>query len=315
MVISTIIPIYNAELFIEKAVLSAIQFSEVKEILLIDDASTDGSANICKELADKHEIVKFLQHSDKKNHGVSATRNLGINLASQEFITFLDADDYWLPNRFDAEREIFKNEKIDGVFGAIGVEFVTDAGKEKYLSVINDTGLTTVYYEAEGIDVFLGLIQINPNFGTFFSLIATTIKKAAIEHPKLRLNEDLRMHEDKEFIVKLAYHCNLKTGLIDEAVAIRTGHENNTFSSVQNYTKAFYKNQEKLYKSLWNWAKKENKMRPDAIQLFKLKYLSCKILSLSGISRYLYYARYVVINPTLLKTRYRYPILKIHHHK
>lgn len=310
MHISVIIPVYNAADFIEKAVESALQFSEVREILLLDDGSTDGSIEICEKLAEKYDFVKFIQHPDKKNHGVSATRNLGMDLASQEFITFLDADDFYLPNRFDAEREYFKNPEIDGVFGAIGVEFVTEAGKQKYLSVINDTGLTTVHHAAEGLDVFYGLSQIDLTFGTFFSLIATTLRKKAIENPKLRLNESMRMHEDKDFIVKLSYHCHLKSGFIDEAVAIRTGHENNTFSSVQNKSKAYYQNQEKLYESLSKWASKQEKMPQEALELFKLKHLCAKISTKSGINKYISYALHSVVTPKLLKTRYRYFALK-----
>jgi len=309
MTITVIIPVYNAEEFIEKAVESVIQFPEVKEVLLIDDGSKDHSLQICQQMAEKHPLVKTIQHEDKKNHGVSATRNLGMDLASQEFLAFLDADDYYLPNRFDAEREYLKNPDIDGVFGAIGVEFVTEAGKQKYLSVINDTGLTTVHHPAEGKEVFNGLIQIDPTFGTFFSLIATTLRKSAIENPKLRLNESLRMHEDKDFIVKLSYHCNLKSGFIDKAVAIRTGHENNTFSSVQNRSKQYYINQEKLYNSLYSWAKEE-KLPEDITEMFKLKGICAYISQKQGVAKYINYAFKALANPKLLKTRYQYFALK-----
>ena len=115
MNISVIIPVYNAEKYIEKAVESVLQFQEVREVLLIDDGSLDRSLEICTSLKQKHPEIKVLTHPQRQNRGVSATRNLGIDKATQEFITFLDADDYWLPNRFDAEREIFKDPKIDGV--------------------------------------------------------------------------------------------------------------------------------------------------------------------------------------------------------
>lgn len=305
MTITVIIPVYNAEAFIRKAVESVIQFPEVREVLLIDDGSKDNSLKICQEIAKKYPVVKALQHEDKKNHGVSTTRNLGMDLASQDFIAFLDADDYYLPNRFDAEREYFKNPEIDGVFGAIGVEFVTEAGKQKYLSVINDTGLTTVYHHAEGKEVFNGLIQIEPTFGTFFSLIATTLRKSAIENPKLRLNESLRMHEDRDFIIKLSYHCNLKSGFIDKAVAIRTGHENNTFSSVQNKSKGYYINHENLYGSLYSWAKAQ-KLSKEITEMFKLKQICCAVSQHNGFVKYISYTLNAVVHPKLLKTRYRY---------
>ena len=118
-------PVYNAGAFLEKAVNSALSLEEVEEILLIEDGSTDDSLELCKKLSSENSKIKLYQHSDKGNHGAGASRNLGLENASQEFIAFLDADDYYLPNRFDAEKEHFKNQKIEGVFGAIGKEFLT----------------------------------------------------------------------------------------------------------------------------------------------------------------------------------------------
>ena len=112
MNISIIIPVYNAERFLEKAVDSALQFSEVKEILLVEDGSPDQSLEVCKKLLIKDKRIKLLQHPDQGNHGAGASRNLGLEKATGDFIAFLDADDYYLINRFDAEKEIFNNEKI-----------------------------------------------------------------------------------------------------------------------------------------------------------------------------------------------------------
>lgn len=310
MTISVIIPIYNAAFFLEKAVKSCLQFPEVKEILLIEDGSSDNSMEVCKKLAAQFPEIKILTHPNHQNRGVSASRNLGMDKASQEFIAFLDADDYWLSNRFDAEREFFKNEKIEGVFGAIGVEFLTEAGKKKYLEVINDTGLTTVYHAAEGMDVFLGLIQVHPNFGTFFSLIATTLRRSAVNKKNLRLNEQMKMHEDSDFIIKLSYHLYLKSGSIYEAVAIRTGHENNTFSSVKNHSKEYFRNKQKFYQSLYHWAKSEKEMPKEITELFKLKGMCAKVASKPGVFKYISYAAHSVTTPKLLKTRYRYFALK-----
>ena len=109
MRISVIIPVYNAEKFVSQAVESALQFDEVFEILLIEDKSPDNALQVCQQLAEKYERVKLYQHPDKENHGAGPSRNLGMEKASGDFIAFLDADDYFLPNRFDSERELFKD--------------------------------------------------------------------------------------------------------------------------------------------------------------------------------------------------------------
>lgn len=310
MTITVIIPVYNAEAFIEKAVNSAIQFPEVKEILLIDDGSKDNSFQICLKAAQEHDIVKVLQHADQKNHGVSASRNLGMDLATSEFVTFLDADDYYLPNRFDAEREYFQNPKIEGVYGAISTEFVTEKGKEIYLEKFLNDNLTTVYQEAEGLEVFKGLSEINKEHGTFFSMIALTIRKTALQRTGLRLNEKLKIGEDKDFIVKLSYLAYLKSGFINEPVAVRTGHENNTITKIRNYSSEYFYHQSLVFKSLYRWGKKQRKMPATALEVFRYKYLSSKIACMKGIEKYFNYIIYTIFNPKLLKTRYRYYALK-----
>ena len=306
--ITVIIPVYNAADFLEKAVESVVQFDEVKEILLIDDGSTDGSTQLGEQLAAKFECVKFLQHSDKKNHGVSATRNLGMDLATQEYITFLDADDYYLPNRFDAERELFKDPKIDGVFGALATEFISEKGREVYMKKFHTDGLTTVHKPGEGETVFLGLTETIKGWGTFFSMIALTVKRSVYEKYHLRLNENLKIGEDKEFIIKLAYYAYLKSGFIDKPVAMRTGHENNTITKAIG--KVNFHHAALMYQSLYEWAVTEPSMDREIIKNFQRKYRYNKVSSENGLKKYFNYLRFVIADPTLLKTRYRYYMLK-----
>lgn len=306
---TVIIPLYNAANFLDQSVRSCLQFPEVREILIIDDGSCDESLAMAMKLTEEFKVIKVLQHPDKKNHGVSATRNLGIDKATQEFITLLDADDYWLPNRFDAEREIFKNPKIDGVFGAIGTEFLSEEGKKQYLEKFDNT-IATVGYAAEGKEVFWGLTEMKKGFAASFSMIALTVRKCALENPTLRLNESLKIGEDKEFIIKLSFLKTLKSGIITEPIAMRTAHESNTITKIKPYSYTFFKNDELLYHSLFKWASKQKKMPKDVIETFKYKYLSYKIATEKGFGKYLSFIAYTVFHPKLLKTRYRYFALK-----
>ncbi|MFC3160361.1 glycosyltransferase family 2 protein [Chryseobacterium arachidis] len=233
--ISVIIPVYNAGQFLEKSVSSAVHFDEVKEVILVEDKSTDNSLEICQKLASENPKIKLFQHPDKENHGAGATRNLGIEKATGNFITFLDADDYYLPNRFDAEKELFKDAKTEGVFGAIGVDYLTEKGKQEYQIKFKDAPLTTVHYPAEGEEVFRGLLSLtSKTFGTFFHLNALTIRKSALKRAQLTFNKNLRVHQDSDFIIKLAYHCYLKSGIIDKAVAMRGIHDDNRITKLSS---------------------------------------------------------------------------------
>lgn len=309
MNISVIIPVYNAEKYIKKAVASVLQFQEVKEVLLIDDGSKDKSLEICSSLSQNHPEIKVLTHSNNQNRGVSASRNLGIENATQEFITFLDADDYWLPNRFDAERVIFKDPKVDGVFGAIGTEYISEIGKKEYLEKFKDDRLTTVNYDAEGTAVFRGLIEQDKGFGTFFSMIALTIRRTAVENPKIRLETSLKVGEDKVFITILSFEKYLKSGIINTPIAMRTAHENNTITKVKNYSSVFFRHQHLYSLKIYTYLKDKNIM-PSTKRELKYKYIYSKIAAQSGLIKYINFIFYSLQYPVLLQTRYRYFALK-----
>lgn len=90
--ISVIVPVYNVKDYLEKCVDSILSqtYSEL-EVLLIDDGSTDGSSLICDILANKDNRIKVI-HQD--NGGLSAARNTGLDIATGEYIAFVDSDDY-----------------------------------------------------------------------------------------------------------------------------------------------------------------------------------------------------------------------------
>lgn len=309
MNISVIIPVYNAASFLEKAVNSAIQRDEVKEILLIEDCSTDNSLEICQKLQNSNSKVKLYQHSDHGNHGAGATRNLGLEKATQEFIAFLDADDYYLPNRFEAEKEIFRNEKIEGVFNAIGTDFLTEQGKKDFKEKFKINNLTTVKKHAEGKDVFYGLLGLDNSFGTFFHLNGLTIRSESIRKNSLKFNEDLRVHQDSDFIIKLTFHCHLKSGNITEAVAMRGVHDDNRITKIKLYSKKYNERQFLLWDSIRRWS--ENKtIKKEFRNHIYLRFKSFQISKLTGFRKFLILLSTIVRNPAILKTRYRFTYLK-----
>lgn len=90
--VSVIIPVYNVEQYLEKSVMSIVQQTyPYLEIILVDDGSTDRSAEICRELAQKNDQIRVVH---KENGGLSSARNAGMKVATGEYIVFLDSDDY-----------------------------------------------------------------------------------------------------------------------------------------------------------------------------------------------------------------------------
>lgn len=111
--VSVIIPNYNREKLIKRAVLSVLSqtYTDV-EVIVVDDGSTDGSINILKEIEDSRLRIFKLE----KNSGACMARNKGISESQGEYIAFLDSDDEWLPYKLEKQIEFMKKENCDAVF-------------------------------------------------------------------------------------------------------------------------------------------------------------------------------------------------------
>lgn len=108
--ISVIIPAYNAEAYIGKCINSVLcQECADLEAIVIDDGSTDGTAQVCDDLAKSDERIK-VHHI--KNGGVSNARNTGLRYCTKPFVTFLDSDDYFAPHSFSQFLEDLREESI-----------------------------------------------------------------------------------------------------------------------------------------------------------------------------------------------------------
>lgn len=115
--ISIIVPVYNAEKTLGRCVDSILnQTFQDWELLLIDDGSTDRSGEFCDEYASKDQRIKVFH---KKNGGVSSARNIGLNYAKGEWITFIDSDDEIPKNTFTGDCRYFKEDLIVGAFNSI----------------------------------------------------------------------------------------------------------------------------------------------------------------------------------------------------
>lgn len=255
MEVSVVTPVYNAARFVEASVLSALGHPEVKEVILVEDGSSDDSLAVCHELAARHAQVRVLTHPGGENRGAAASRNLAMRSASKEFIAFLDADDVFLPGRFDAERVIFAEKPdADGVYGAIDAYFLSPDLEQRFASTYA-VQLTTVRQEVPPehlFDAHIGLYPPVKNLG-HFSLDGLTIRASALARMHMLMREDLVLRQDTEFIMRAAYHLRLYPGSIDKAVASRGLHHGNRITNVRD--RALGKS--KLYRALHEWALRE----------------------------------------------------------
>jgi glycosyltransferase involved in cell wall biosynthesis len=300
--VSVIIPVYNAARFIQQAVASANALPEVIEIIVVNDGSTDGTVEILEKVQWETSKMKLIHHPNKINKGRSASRNLGIQSAAGNYIAFLDADDFYLGNRFQNDAVLFQNNaRTDGVYNAIGFHYYREATLEERVG----PGLTTVTEKIESHVLFENLLLGKKGY---FSIDGLTVKKMVFEAIGY-FNESLAVAEDTELILKMALKCKLEAGSIDRSLAMRGVHEENIFNQVDLYTVYHLK----MYESLLSWCIKE-KISNERINIILKLLWELRFKENNNLcTEMLFWMRQMVKNNTLLFSRlgYKYcPVIR-----
>lgn len=111
--LSVIVPLYNCEKYLEKAIDSVLQQNlslDEYEIIIVDDGSADRGKNIAEELSKKYDNIKVFS---QQNQGPGIARNLGIEKAKGKYLLFLDADDYLEPSTINSALSLAEREQLD----------------------------------------------------------------------------------------------------------------------------------------------------------------------------------------------------------
>ena len=186
--ISIIVPIYNAEKYIEKCIKSILKQSYKDfELILVDDGSTDRSGSICDEYSTFNNNIMVIH---QMNSGVSNARNNGIMNAYGDYICFVDSDD-WLPRD---SLQILMNSigNTDFCFGS--VLYINPFRNTKRLE-------EPIFGSGEKIDNVLSIQKINP--GPVAKLFKTSIIKAN----NILFNENIKFGEDTIFVFDYLSNC------------------------------------------------------------------------------------------------------------
>lgn len=111
--VSVVIPVYNRETTIERAIRSVLEqtYSDF-EIIVVDDGSEDNSSQVIRSLQQGNDKIRYYY---QKNSGPSAARNKGITEARGEYIAFLDSDDYWYPQKLAKQMALFETHPEVGI--------------------------------------------------------------------------------------------------------------------------------------------------------------------------------------------------------
>jgi len=194
--ISVIVPVYNTAPYLHRCIDSILAqtFTDF-ELLLIDDGSTDESGRICDEYADKDGRIRVFH---KENGGVSSARNVGLDNATGDWITFCDSDDYVYPCWLDNFGFKYAAEGITHLmqgFEADKSVFGNDKGNDKFVYGIDYGG------ETVGIMHLLAHVEL----GGFLFIHAFRLSE--IQPHNIRFDTRLRYAEDGVFIFQCLRYC------------------------------------------------------------------------------------------------------------
>lgn len=195
--ISVVIPNYNYERYVGEAIESALgQTYDHREIIVVDDGSTDNSVKVIKSFGDKVRLIK------QENQHASAARNTGIGASRGKWIAFLDSDDQWHPQKLEFQIEALKRHPEWSYIGTHALEggaypdFDTVAPKERETSLM-DFFCYTPLSDSDALikkECFENVGVFNPELRGSEDLdlwlrIASTYKGGIIEAPLWRYRQ------------------------------------------------------------------------------------------------------------------------------
>jgi glycosyltransferase involved in cell wall biosynthesis len=207
--VSVIIPSYNREQVIERAVRSVMaQTCGDIEIIVVDDGSTDGTSSLVAALAEQDQRIRYLQHHT--NLGAQAARNTGIRAAQGEWIAFLDSDDEWLPQRLELELSLAHKRGVAVVYS------------ECYVKNGYNNELKLFCTKPKSGDIYRDLLEYpGPTFQGFL------VKKECLERIGY-LDETITSYQEWDTAIQLARYYEF--GFVETPLFIYHRHEDETIS-------------------------------------------------------------------------------------
>lgn len=200
--VSIIVPVYNVEKYLAKCIDSILNQNFFKfELLLIDDGSTDNSANLCKKYEKDDVRIRYFH---KENGGLSDTRNFGLKQAKGKFVVFVDSDDYLDK---DYLKDLYFNIiKYNADVSIVGFNIVTDNGNKIMTCDLNEPNNITLLSGRQLIEYTFEKENSLPNIVSWNKIY----KRSLFKNLKF---EKGRFYEDEYIFVPLFWNVK-KIGLV-----------------------------------------------------------------------------------------------------
>ena len=236
--VSIVVPVYNAKQYLKKCLDSVVnQTLKEIEIILIDDESTDGSSEICKSYLTDSRVSYYF----KKNEGLAAARQDGMERARGEFIGFVDSDDWIEPNMYERMYSVAKKENADVVMCGI---FIDEDGK-------NPEYLEHGVYDRERIEKEIlprslaGLTPKGANSVIRWSNCCRIYSMNLIKQNQIAFDRRFRRSQDLQLTFETALVANKYVSICNEYY-----YHNRTNDNVNSLSRGYTRNYWQLNKPL-----------------------------------------------------------------
>ncbi|ELY54938.1 glycosyl transferase family protein [Natronococcus amylolyticus DSM 10524] len=200
--ISVVIPTYNRSEMLALAINSSLnQTIPPREIIVVDDASTDNTEEVATTYGDR---INYIQH--EVNKGGAAARNTGIKEATGEYIAFLDSDDQWKPQKIEEQVKELQNRPSHFVAVYCGVEHEKNGFSGKIRQILGNTCINhrESGYEG-GSELIAALLATKLQLGGTSTLL---VKRKTVEELN-GFDSSFPRHQDWEFLIRLLQIGNI----------------------------------------------------------------------------------------------------------
>ena len=202
--ISVIVPVYNAEKYLNRATDSILKQDSVAELILVDDGSTDSSSDICDFYAKSDERVVVIH---KENGGLSTARNAGLKVATGTHISFVDADDFVDLGTYQEIKKVIFQYNPDCI--DFGWKYIGDLGDVSY----NHHNLQKERIIEKKIifnDIIPPLLNLKQDKDSFIADFVWNkiYKREILCNQNVWFDESRRTWEDRVFVVDYLRYCS-----------------------------------------------------------------------------------------------------------
>lgn len=235
-VFSIIIPAYNAQATIGKAIESILAQSYPHyEIIVVDDRSKDETAETARQSVGS---AKLTVQTNTRPQGPAGARNHGLDIATGDFVAFLDADDKWLPNHLDEAAAFFKTKPdADVVFFNFSIHDLDDNELGDWFSNKSWLRAPENSTESDGYSRLTIDIRAKLLSDSFFHLQSVALRRSTCGD--IRFDEHLSIGEDRDFALRIATRCSSDFHFKDVVTGVYYRHDDSlTSNTTANNIKA-----------------------------------------------------------------------------